>query len=120
VAKKFEVKSFRDGSSGRGTKDLFHTGASCTAPANNYGPVITKMLSEGHYDAALALCREKGYDKNDFYIYTNTGKFKAGVPLRFVMLPTSRVLDLLSRKDPRLISRAAILDECVRTETVQL
>jgi hypothetical protein len=119
VVDKYEVKAFREAGV-RAGKDTFHTAASCTVSANNKGPAIKKMLTDGLYADALALCRKTGYDKNDYYIYTNTRDFQPGQPMRFVFLPTSRVLELLSTTDPRLISRQAILDECVRTEKVRI
>lgn len=68
------------------------------------------MLDDGDYPAALELCRISGFDKNDFYVYTNTGGFRPDVPFRYLIVPTSDVLGLLSPVDPRKISRSDVLE----------
>ena len=96
----------------------FHTAASSTFGPNNHGPEIKALLAADQYDEALAACRASGYDKNNFYIYTNTSRFDVATPFRFLILPTARVLQLLSTEDPRLISRDAILPECTTTQAI--
>ena len=113
----YEVKAFYDQELHPG-KDLFQTSASRTFGANNLGKPIKKLLHDGDYSAVLRICRETGYDNNDFYIYTNTRKYDPKVPLRFIVLPTSDVLGLLSREDPRLISREQVLGLATETRAV--
>jgi hypothetical protein len=106
----YEVKSYRDPESFPGTRnDMFHTAASSTFGPNNHGPTIKRLLQSGNYAEALEICRESGFDKNDFYIYVNSAQYDVSIPLRYMILPTSEVLSLLSSDDPRLISRAEIL-----------
>lgn len=108
---KYEQKAFHDDELYPGPKyDLFQTSASSTFGANNDGPVIAKYLANSEYEKALELCKQTGYDKNDYYIYTNTRGYSPRVPLKYVILSKSRVLDNLSLKDPRLISRKTILE----------
>lgn len=89
--------------------DLFQTSASSTFGANNNGPKIKKFLETNKYEEALALCRQTGYDHNDFYIYTNTRDFNPKIPMRFFIVPTRDVIANLSKDDPRLISRSKIM-----------
>jgi hypothetical protein len=98
--------------------DEFQTSASSTFGANNKGPVIKKLLDNGDYQAALKICVETGYAKNNAYVYTNTRKYIAEVPFRYVIVPTKDVLGLLSKNDPRLISRDAILQRVKKTVVI--
>lgn len=109
----YEVKSFKDPQrwpSRTYKSDTFHTAASSAFSANNDGPRIKKLLKEGNYDMALKICRESGYDKNQFYVYVNSGKFDFSVPLRYLILPTEEVLRLVSKEDPRVIARKDLLE----------
>lgn len=114
---KYEVKAFADPQSHPAARhDLFHTAASSTFGPNNRGPEIKRLLDAGSYQAALEVCKQTGYAKNDFYVYTNTSHFDISTPFRYVILPTATVLDLLSESDPRLIDRKKVLAACLRTE----
>lgn len=106
----YEVKSYKDPESFPGVRnEKFHTAASSTFGPNNHGPTINRLLHSGNYSKALEICRESGFDKNDFYIYVNSAQYNISIPLRYMILPTSKVLALLSKDDPRLISRSDIL-----------
>lgn len=106
----YEVKSYKDPALHPSDRnEYFQTSASSTFPANNHGPTIRRLLNNGNYLEALKICRETGFDKNDFYIYVNSAQYDMSVPLRYVIVPTSEVLGLLSKTDPRLISRQEIL-----------
>lgn len=109
--KGYEVKSYRDPALHPDPRhDLFHTAASSTFGPNNHGPTINRLLREGKYEEALQICMDSGYSKNAFYIYLNTAQYKVEVPLRYMIVPTSDVLRLISSRDPRQISRTALLD----------
>lgn len=115
----FEVKSYKDPALHPDPRnDLFHTAASSTFGPNNHGPTINRLLRDGKYDEALQICKESGYNKNSFYIYLNTAQYRVDVPLRYMIVPTSDVLRLISPQDPRLISRKALLD--LAEERVQI
>jgi hypothetical protein len=119
LAEHHEVKAFHDTQLYPEPKwDLFQTSASVTFSANNKGPVVKALVEAGKYAAALQICKETGYDKNDAYIYTNTSGFRVQVPFRYIIVPKSLVLALLDRRDPRLISRAAVLSRAVRRERI--
>jgi hypothetical protein len=106
----YEVKSYRDVAAHPSSDaDWFHTASSSTFAANNYGPAVKEMLDKGHYQDALELCKEKGYNKNEFYVYVNSAQYQIGTALSYVIVPKSDVLRLLSKSDPRLISRRKIL-----------
>lgn len=113
----YEVKSYRDIEAHPSPDlDLFHTASSSTFGANNHGPAVKSLLNEGKYPEALQLCKEKGYDKNDFYVYVNSAQYQISISLSYVIVPKSDVLRLLSKSDPRLISRRDVLN--LVTETV--
>lgn len=117
----YEVKAYADpvlhpGRSVAGQR--IHTAASSTFGPNNKGPVVKRLLEAGDYAAALRVCVESGYAKNDFYIYTNTRGFRPTVPFSYVVLPTATVLAHLSPDDPRVISRDAVLGCVHRVEVV--
>ena len=98
--------------------DAFQTSASSTFGANNKGPLIKRLLDTGDYQSALKICIETGYEKNQAYVYTNTRKYIVEVPFRYIIVPKNDVLDMLSKEDPRLISRDGILKK-VKT-TIQI
>lgn len=117
---KYEVKSYPDVDTYPDAKaDLFHTGASSTFGANNVGraiinPALKLAKSDPtqaaeQYAIALEACKTAGYDKNDFYVYTNTAQYEVGTPFRFMIFPTKTVLANLDAVDPRLISRDRLL-----------
>ena len=111
--KTYEQKAYHDHEKYPGdSKDWFQTSASSTFGANNNGKNgVDRLLKEGDYKGALAICRETGYDKNDFYIYTNTRGFAVDIPLRYFVVPKTVVLGSLSPIDPRLISRQELLSQ---------
>ena len=113
---RYEQKAFMDPVLYPGDEnDYFQTSASSTFPANNNGPRIKRLLESNDYESALKICCETGYDHNAFYIYTNTKKFKATVPLKFFTVPTEVVLSNLNPNDPREVSRKALLGKMVKT-----
>lgn len=112
----FEVKAFKDVDLHPSAScDLFHTAASSTFPANNLGPTIKALLKAGDYNAALQMCKDTGYSKNDFYVYTNTSEYSVSTPFRYIVVPTALVLANLSTTDPRLINRRDLLALCTKT-----
>jgi hypothetical protein len=115
----YEVKSFKDVEKFPDRRnDRFHTAASSTFGPNNHGPAIKRLLQEGKYPEALRICRESGFDKNEFYVYVNSAQYDVSIPLRYVILPTLDVLSMISKEDPRLISRSDILAKVKRTEVI--
>lgn len=116
--RRYEQKAYKDIVLHPGSEDLFHTCASSTFGPNNDGPVIKKLLLQNDYDAARAICENKGYSKNDFYVYTNTGQYSPEVRFQYMIVSTRDVLKHLSSSDPRLISRAKLLS--LATSEVEL
>ena len=98
--------------------DYFQTSASTTFGANNNGPKIKKLLAQGKYQEALAICNETGYEKNDFYIYTNTKQYNVSFPLRYFVMPKADVLANLTSLDPRLVDRRNLLSKITQTVTL--
>lgn len=110
----YEVKSYKDPDLyPHARDDLFHTAASSTFGPNNLGPKIKQLLARGDYGEALKLCRSTGYDKNAFYVYTNTSGYVPTVPFRYFVIPTATILSTISKTDPRRISRQDLLKLCV-------
>lgn len=117
--KQYEVKSFPDIDTYPSEKfDLFHTAASSTFGPNNKGPIVKKLLGAGDYEGALLVCKEAGYNHTDFFVYTNTSKFKPTSPFRFTIVSKGDVLNLLEPHDPRLVSRRRILSLCNEVVTL--
>lgn len=112
----YEVKSYKDPLSFPDLRhDKFHTGASSTFGPNNHGPTIKRLLRAGDYSEAFKICKELGFNKNDFYIYVNSAQYDIKIPLRYIILATADVLALLSKDDPRVISRSEILAKAKKT-----
>ncbi len=115
----YEVKSYRDPDQVKPGPDLFHTAASSTFGPNNLGPRIKQLLLAGDYPSALETCKASGYDKNAFYVYTNTGDYVPSLPFRYFIVPTADVLRSLSAADPRQVSRSKLLGLIGRTERIK-
>jgi hypothetical protein len=105
----YEQKAYEDPEAYPKSKDIFRCSSSSTFGANNHGPKVKTFIAQGNYEAALALCKETGYDKNDFYVFTNSGSFVATVPFRYFIIPKDDVVANLDSEDPRLISRSKLL-----------
>lgn len=114
----YEQKAYTDHELFPHGKDLFQCSASSTFAANNRGPVINRLLEDGDYESALEICRETGYSKNDFYIFSNTRDYRPDVPFRFIVMTSESVVSMLDTTDPRMISRCAVLSTV--KETIRL
>jgi hypothetical protein len=118
---RYEVKAYFDHVAHPGDRRRvadIHTAASSTFSANNHGPRVAALLAAGRYDDALGICSQLGYAHNDYYVYTNTRGYTPAVPLRYTVVATSTLLDVLSGDDPRVVPRASILGLVTRTETI--
>jgi hypothetical protein len=82
----YEQKAYKDPELHPTDPDLFRVSSSSTFGANNLGPMVNKLVTDGKYAEAFEIVNETGYSKNDFYILTNTGGFNPSIPLRFVIL----------------------------------
>ena len=105
----YEQKAYEDPEAYPKSKDIFRCSSSSTFGAHNHGPKVKKFLEFGDYAAALQLCKETGDNKNDFYVFTNSGNFVATVPFRYFIIPKDDVVANLDSEDPRLISRSKLL-----------
>jgi hypothetical protein len=104
----YEQKAYEDPDLYPKSKDLFRCSSSSTFGANNDGPKIKKFLESSDYEGALELCKVKGYNKNDFYVFTNSGSFKTTIPFRYFIVPKDALLAELDSKDPRMISKTTL------------
>lgn len=107
--KNYEQKAYEDPELYPRSSDLFRFSASNTFGANNQGPKIKALLEAGEYDAALEICKKTGYDKNDFYIFTNSGSYKPTIPFRYFIVPKTDLLNFLDSEDPRMVSRSHLI-----------
>jgi hypothetical protein len=106
----YEQKSYEDPELHPRSKDLFHCSSSSTFGPNNDGPKVKHFLADNDYSAALEVCKVKGYNKNDFYIFTNSGRFRPAIPFRYFIIPKEALLENLDLEDPRLISKTKLFD----------
>ncbi|MFY8026330.1 MAG: hypothetical protein ACOVMF_00150 [Aquiluna sp.] len=107
--KNYEQKAYEDPQLFPDSEDLFRFSASSTFGANNQGPKIKTLLEEGNYDAALEICKKTGYDKNDYYVFTNSASYKSSIPFRYFIVPKGDLLEFLDSEDPRMVSRSHLL-----------
>lgn len=105
AGRNYEQKAYKDPEIHPRDKDLFRISSSNTFGANNLGPKVNTLVKQGRYKEALAIVTENGYDKNEFYILTNTGGFEPTIPLRFFIVPTEIIMTHLDLVDPRMVSK---------------
>ena len=110
LGKKYEQKSYEDPDLYPKSEDLFRCSSSSTFSANNHGPKVDAYIEKGEYEKALELCKSTGYNKNDFYIFTNTGRYAPSVPFRFFIVEKKVLLENLDLKDPRLVSKTVLFN----------
>ncbi len=108
LGRRYEQKAYEDPELYPKSKDLFRCSSSSTFGANNDGPKVKKFLENNDYESALELCKVKGYDKNDFYVFTNSGNFKTAIPFRYFIIPKADLVANLDSNDPRLISKSTL------------
>ena len=106
----YEQKAYEDPELHPGSKDLFRCSSSSTFGANNDGPKVKRFLENNDYASALELCKVKGYNKNDFYIFTNSGGFRPEIPFRYFIVPKDDLVSELDSEDPRLISKTKLFN----------
>jgi len=104
----YEQKAYEDPELYPKSKDLFRCSSSSTFGANNDGPKVKKFLENNDYASALELCKVKGYNKNDFYIFTNSGSFRTEIPFRYFIIPKDKLIAELDSEDPRMISKTKL------------
>ena len=106
----YEQKAYEDPELYPKSKDLFRCSSSSTFGANNDGPKVKKFLENNDYASALELCKVKGYNKNDFYIFTNSGSFRPEIPFRYFIIPKEDLIAELDSEDPRMISKTKLFN----------
>ncbi len=104
----YEQKAYEDPELYPKSKDLFRCSSSSTFGANNDGPKVKHFLENNDYASALELCKVKGYNKNDFYIFTNSGSFRTEIPFRYFIIPKDNLIAELDSEDPRMISKTKL------------
>jgi len=106
--RKFEQKSFSDLIDFPTSGKKVHCGPSAFF-AKNSGTAAYRAAISQSYKMALKLCDDKGYSKNDFYIFTNTSGFTFNQNFKYFVIPTSTLIANLDKEDPRKILRSTLL-----------
>jgi hypothetical protein len=105
----YEVKSYHDHVVFPESRyDEVHCGPSSVFANNSSASKYKKLIQEEDYKSALELCFEKGYGKNDFYVFTNTSKFKNGF-FRYLVIHRDDLIKIVEKEDPAKVSRKKLL-----------
>lgn len=106
----YEVKSYHDHLLYTKPKhDEVHCGPSSVFANNSSAAEYKAFIKEKNYEGALNLCFEKGYNKNDYYVFTNTSKFKSGT-FRYLVIHRDNLVKIVNREDPAKVSRKKLLE----------
>lgn len=105
----YEVKSYPDPDN-YPRKDEIHCGPSSVFANNSSASTYKKLLKEGDYKGALRLCHEKGYGKNDYYLFTNTAGYAPEQKyFRYLIIHRDDLVKIVEPKDPAKLSRVKLL-----------
>jgi hypothetical protein len=114
----YEVKSYPDPDD-YPRKDEIHCGPSSVFANNSSAAAYKKFLKEGDYKGALRLCHEKGYGKNDYYLFTNTAGYAAGQKhFRYLIIHRDDLVKIVEPMDPAKLSRAKLLATAKRKHKI--
>lgn len=118
----YEQKSYVDQdnpSQSRGAK-FIHSGPSSVFANNSSALAYKNFIEANNYKLARKLCREKGYNKNDFYIFTNTSDFSSG-EFNYFVLSRADVLKNVVKTDPAVIDRDKLIRKLkLKRKTIQI
>lgn len=114
----YEVKSYHDHIFYEHERyDEVHCGPSSVFANNSSASKYQKLIKEGNYKEALNLCYEKGYGKNDYYVFTNTSKFKSGF-FRYLVIHRDDLIKIVKKDDPAKVSRKKLLATTSKTFSI--
>jgi hypothetical protein len=114
----YEVKSYPDPED-HPKKDEVHCGPSGVFANNSGAAPYKKCLKEEDYKGALKICFEKGYGKNDYYLFTNTAAFSPKQKhFRYLVIHRDDLVRIVEKEDPAKVSRAALLATAKRKHKI--
>jgi|Laugresp1bdmlbsn_1035097.scaffolds.fasta_scaffold02472_2 hypothetical protein len=114
----YEVKSYRDPEN-HPKMDEVHCGPSGVFANNSGAAPYKKCLKEGDYKGALKICFEKGYGKNDYYLFTNTAGYAPGQKyFRYLIIHRNDLVRIVEKEDPAKVSRAVLLGTAKRKQKI--
>jgi len=114
----YEVKSYPDPDN-HARKDEIHCGPSSVFASNSSAPAYKKLLKEGDYKGALRLCYEKGYGKNDYYLFTNTAGYAPEQKhFRYLIIHRDDLVKIVEPMDPAKLSRVKLLATAKRKHKI--
>jgi hypothetical protein len=105
----YEVKSYPDPDN-HPKMDEIHCGPSSVFANNSSAAPYKKLLKEGDFKGALKLCHDKGYGKNDYYLFTNTARYAPEQKhFRYLIIHRDELVKIVETKDPAKLSRSKLL-----------
>lgn len=114
----YEVKSYPDPDN-HPRMDEIHCGPSSVFANNSSAAAYKKLLNEGDFKGALRLCHEKGYSKNDYYLFTNTARYASGQKhFRYLIIHRDELVKIVEPMDPAKLSRSRLLATAKRKHKI--
>lgn len=114
----YEVKSYRDPDN-HPRNDEIHCGPSSVFANNSSASAYKKLLKEFDYKGAMRLCHEKGYGKNDYYLFTNTAGYAPEQKhFRYLIIHRDDLIKIVEPKDPAKLSRVKLLATAKRKHII--
>jgi len=113
----YEVKAYADPQDYPRSEHEVHCGPSGLFAKNSGANEYKKMLKEKNYAAAMRLAHDKGYSKNDFYLFTNTAKYKSNF-FRYLIIRRDDLVKIVLPEDPVKVPREALLATASRKITI--
>ena len=105
----YEVKSYPDPEN-HPKKDEIHCGPSSVFANNSSARAYKKFLSDSDFKGALQMCHEKGYGKNDYYLFTNTAAYAPEQKhFRYLIIHRDELVKIVEPMDPAKLSRDKLL-----------
>jgi hypothetical protein len=103
------VKSYHDPEN-HPRKDEIHCGPSSVFANNSSAKAYKDYRSRGDYKGALRMCYEKGYGKNDYYLFTNTAGYSPDQEhFRYIIIHRDDLVKIVHPDDPAKVSRETLL-----------
>jgi hypothetical protein len=114
----YEVKSYPDPEN-HPKKDEIHCGPSGVFANNSSAAGYKKCLKALDYEGAMRICFEKGYGKNDYYLFTNTASYAPQqTHFRYLIIHRDQLVRIVNPKDPAKVSRARLLETAKRRHKI--
>jgi hypothetical protein len=113
----YEVKAYADPQDYPRSEHIVHCGPSSLFANNSGAREYKKLLNERNFAAAMLLAHDKGYSKNDFYLFTNTAKYKSDF-FRYLIIKRDDLMKIVIQEDPVKVTRKALLATATKKVTI--